>query len=113
MSPHLKAGLTAEAASQICMNQCKAQCCKGPLLLRLSDEEVSVLENLAENLEVDIVTTRAPHGGRWLRFSDHAGERCPFLDKTTSACRIYHNRPQRCREFPERPTPGCAISGCP
>jgi Fe-S-cluster containining protein len=111
MSPHLKAGLTAEAASQTCMNLCKAQCCKGPLVLRLSDEEVSILEDLAKNLGVDIVTTRAPQGGRWLRFSDHPGERCPFLDETTSACRVYDSRPLRCREFPERPTPGCAISG--
>jgi Fe-S-cluster containining protein len=111
MSPYIIAGLTPESASQICLNRCKAQCCKGPLILRLSDEEGSVLENLGKNLGVDIVTTRAPHGGRWLRFSDHAGERCPFLDDATSACRIYHDRPQRCREFPERPTPGCAISG--
>jgi Fe-S-cluster containining protein len=111
MPPYLKSGLTAEAASRVCMNECKAGCCQGPLVLRLSDEEVSLLEGLARSLGVEMVTARTPDGGGWLRFSDHAGERCPFLDDETFACRIYQHRPQRCRAFPERFTPGCAISG--
>ena len=34
----------------------------------------------------------------------------PMLDPETWACRIYEHRPRRCREFPERLTPGCQLS---
>ena len=106
-----KIGLTPEAASHICMNQCRAMCCRGPLILRLSGDEVSAFKRHADSLQVGLIVIQAPDGGGWVRFTDHDGERCPMLDDATSACRIYEDRPQRCRDFPERPTPGCAISG--
>ena len=111
MPPHLIPGLTVEAASHICMHQCRAMCCRGPLILRLTQQEVPAFKRHAAALSVALEITQAPDGGGWVRFSDHAGEHCPVLDDPTSACRIYVDRPQRCREFPERPTPGCAISG--
>ena len=106
-----RAGLTAEAASHICMVQCRAMCCRGSLILRLSGEEVPVFKGHASTLGVDLSITPASDGGGWVRFSDHADEHCPMLDDATSVCRIYKDRPQRCRDFPERLTPGCAISG--
>lgn len=111
MPPNLKPGLTAEAASRICMHQCRAQCCRGPLVLQLSREEVIEWQGFAEGLGVAATIRRASDGNGWVRFSEHEGEHCPFLDNATSACRIYAHRPQRCRDFPERATPGCAISG--
>ena len=33
-----------------------------------------------------------------------------MLDPDTWACRIYADRPGRCRDFPERLTPGCPLS---
>ena len=104
-------GLTAEAASHICMVQCRALCCRGPLILRLAQHEAADFERRAANLGVALFMTSAPDGGAWVRFADHVGDRCPMLDDATSACRIYRDRPQRCRDFPEKPTPGCAISG--
>ena len=111
MSPHLIAGLTAEAASHICMNQCKAMCCRGPLVLSLTEDEVSAFTEHADSLGVELVITRSSNGDGWVRFSDHLGEHCPMLDNATSGCRIYPDRPLRCRDFPEKLTPGCAISG--
>ena len=111
MSLHLISGLTTEDASRICMNQCKAMCCRGPFILRLTRDEASVFKERAAALGVDLVVTQARDGGGWVRFSDHAGEHCPMLDGVTSVCRIYKERPRRCRQFPERATPGCAISG--
>ena len=102
--------LTPEAASDICMNQCRAMCCRGPLILRLSGDESSRFEEQAMALGLTVKVDAAPGGGGWVKFAEHTGERCPMLDDTTSACRIYQDRPQRCRIFPERPTPGCAIS---
>ena len=109
--PHVIPGLTPEAASDICMNQCKAMCCRGSLILHLSVEEVPVFETQAAALGVAASVTRTPAGEGWVRFSEHEGERCPMLEDSTSRCRIYENRPQRCRDFPEALTPGCAISG--
>ena len=109
--PYLKANLTPGSASYICMKQCEAMCCRGPLILQLASDEVRVFRGFASALGVKLVISQAPDGGGWVRFSDHTGQRCPMLDDATSACRIYKDRPQRCRDFPQKPTPGCAISG--
>ena len=103
--------LTPETATDICMNQCRAMCCRGPLILRLSRDESSRFEEQAIALGLTVKVDAAPGGGGWVKFAEHTGERCPMLEDTTSACRIYQARPQRCRIYPESPTPGCAISG--
>lgn len=111
MSPFILPGLTPEDATKICMDQCEAMCCRGQLILELTAVEVSTFREEAKILGVEAQITQTPSGGGWVRFSDHDGERCPMLDGTTFACRAYDKRPQRCRDFPERLTPGCAISG--
>ncbi len=93
------------------MEQCRAGCCRGPLILRLAADEVAAFQASATALGVAAQVTPTSYGGGWVRFGDHAGQCCPMLDQATWACRIYEARPQRCRAFPERPTPGCAISG--
>ena len=40
MSSFLAPGLTPGEASEICMNQCRAMCCRGPLVLELAASEV-------------------------------------------------------------------------
>ena len=104
-------GLTPESASDICMNQCRAMCCRGPLILALNEAELFDFEQNASIMGVALRVTKSPDGGGWVKFSEHAGECCPMLDRATFGCRIYADRPQRCREFPEKPTVGCAISG--
>ena len=104
-------GLTPEAATNICMNQCRAMCCQGPLILRLIEDEPALFEEKAAAMGLMVKVDAAPSGGGWVKFAEHPGQRCPMLNDATSACRIYNDRPQRCRIFPERPTPGCAISG--
>jgi Fe-S-cluster containining protein len=111
MSLHLKAGLTPETASHICMNQCQAMCCRGPLILQLTGDEALAFMAQGTALGIDVRIVRAPDGDGWVRFTDHEGEHCPMLDTRTSRCLIYQDRPQRCRDFPERATPGCPISG--
>ena len=103
--------LTPAAASDICMNQCKGMCCRGPMVLRLIQDEIPSFQNQAVNIGVVVQISQTPEGGGWLRFLDHPGEHCPMLDDATSTCRIYQYRPKHCRDFPNRPTPGCAISG--
>ena len=109
--PYILASLTPEAASDICMNRCRAMCCRGSLILHLSAAEVATFEQQAAALGVAATVTRTQLGEGWVRFADHEGERCPMLEDSTSMCRIYEERPQRCRDFPETLTPGCAISG--
>ena len=111
MAPHLMPGLTPTAASDICIHQCGAMCCRGPSILRLSSEELKVFEEHARGWDIKLVASNNADGGTWLRFTDHPGDHCPMLDAATSRCRIYEDRPERCRHFPERLIPGCAISG--
>ena len=111
MPQEVRPGPAPGSDSDICMNRCRAMCCRGPWVLTLAREEVQVLRGYAGDFGVKLVVREAADGSGRVRFSDHAGDRCPMLDPRTFACRIYEERPQRCREFPERPTPGCAISG--
>jgi Fe-S-cluster containining protein len=111
MPLHLAVGLTPEAASQICMHQCRAQCCRGPLYLLLSAPEVRTFKARAVEIGVALKLREAADGTGSVVFLEHAGEHCPMLDDATSVCRIYEDRPERCREFPEKPRMGCAISG--
>ena len=103
--------LTPEAASRICMDECRAMCCRGPLILRLEPDEIAGFRQAAAELGATAAITPAADGGGSLLFLDHPGERCPMLDPNTWACRHYDRRPRVCREFPRRPEPGCAISG--
>ena len=105
------AGLAPAAISDICMIQCKAMCCRGPLVLTLTKDEVPGFRAHATELGVALRLGENPDGSGWVRFPQHNGSHCPMLDDVTSACRIYEDRPQRCRDFPEKPIPGCAISG--
>jgi Fe-S-cluster containining protein len=93
------------------MTECLAQCCRGPLYLRLSAPEVRTFKARAAALGIALELKEAADGSASLGFLEHPGERCPMLDDGTSACRIYDDRPRQCREFPRAPRPGCAISG--
>ena len=111
MSSFLAPGLDPQAASQICMNECRAMCCRGPLILELAASEVERFVAEGRRLQVPAKVSTTSDGQGWVKFADHPGEMCPMLDAATFACRIYESRPHRCREFPVRLTPGCAISG--
>ena len=103
--------VNAEDASSICMHRCRAMCCQGPLVLRLTKDEVGDFKERAVSLGLGPIHVQTSEdGGGLVRFPDHPGERCPMLDPGTWACRIYQHRPSRCRNFPERLTPGCPLS---
>jgi len=108
---HIAAGLTLEAASRICSHECRALCCRGPLYLRLTTAEVVVFKAHAAALGVELELAESADGSGTVSFLEHPGQHCPMLDDATSVCRIYEDRPQRCRTFPEKPRPECAISG--
>ena len=111
MPPFLREGLTPQRASEICMTQCRAMCCRGPLVLELTPEEAGDFRQRAARLDEEVDLYPLSSGGYGIRFTDYVGDCCPMLDQETFACRIYPNRPERCRKFPEQLVPGCAISG--
>ena len=86
--------LTPKEASRICMDQCRAMCCRGPLILRLEPDEVAVFHREAVHLGTTADISPAADGGGDLLFLDHPGECCPMLDQATFACRIYEQRPR-------------------
>ena len=77
-----------------------------PSILRLEPGEIAAFRDAAADLGVTPRISPAPDGGGNLLFLDHPGEHCPMLDDATSACRIYHRRPQCCRDFPRQPGTG-------
>jgi Fe-S-cluster containining protein len=111
MPSYLAPGLTPETASRICRLECRAQCCRGPLLLQLSGPEALAFRAHAAALGVALKLEESADGSSSVAFLEHEGGHCPMLDDATSTCRIYEDRPQRCRDFPDRPRRGCLISG--
>jgi len=107
---YLKPDLTLREANTVCMNLCRGQCCRGPLILHLGNNEISEFKKMSACLGKEVHIAVSHHGDGWVKFSEHTGEHCPMLDPDTSKCLIYNNRPNRCRIFPEKPTPGCPIS---
>ena len=107
---YLKPGLGLREANTICMEQCRGQCCRGALILRLGKNEVAEFKEMGAHLGIETNISVSRYGDAWVKFSDHIGDHCPMLDPETSRCLIYDNRPTRCQAFPEKPTPGCPIS---
>ena len=107
---YLKPGLRLREANTICMEQCRGQCCRGALILRLGKNEVAEFKEMGAYLGIETNISVSRYGDAWVKFSEHIGDHCPMLDPDTSQCLIYDNRPARCRTFPEKPTPGCPIS---
>ena len=107
---YLKPGLRLREANTICMEQCRGQCCRGALILRLEKKEVAEFKEMGAYLGIETNISVSRYGDAWVKFSEHIGDHCPMLDPDTSQCLIYDNRPARCRTFPEKPTPGCPIS---
>ncbi len=106
---YLKPGLTVEAASSICIERCGAQCCQGPLILKLSGEEKLIFQHKADHTRIPLKMTLLDKS--WLvKFQDHQGARCPMLDSESKKCLIYEDRPRQCRTFPSHPIEGCEIS---
>ncbi len=97
--------------SNICIGQCKAMCCRGPLILSLTNDEFVEFERYSGKLDLDIKPIQRDDGTIGIRFLDFAGGHCPMLNPYTSMCMIYQNRPKVCRDFPTKYTPGCLISG--
>ncbi len=106
---YLKHGLTVEGASSICIERCGAQCCQGPLVLCLSEEEKLIFKRKATQIGTSLNMTSS--GQSWIvKFENYLGHRCPMLDFETNKCLIYEDRPRQCRAFPSGPIKGCEIS---
>ena len=82
--------LTPEEASRICMDQCRAMCCRGPLILRLEPDEVAVFHREAVRLGTTADISPAADGGGNLLFLDHPGGVLP--DAGSSHLRVPHLR---------------------
>ena len=50
MASYILPGLTPQEATRICMDECRAMCCRGPLVLRLTKDEVQPFKAQAARL---------------------------------------------------------------
>ena len=88
----------------LCVEQCRAACCRAPGSLVLSEREAQRLA-----MRVPGALTLYHEGGNRhrLNFSDHGGQ-CPALNDD-STCRVYADRPVACHHYPSMPDPRCAV----
>ena len=97
--------LTPEEASRICMDQCRAMCCRGPLILRLEPDEVAAFHCEAVHLGTTADISPAAAGAiRWasprsssLRYRLAWGWSCSTPSNPSSAYRrlVRNNRALR------------------
>ncbi len=94
---------TRPATYELCVVECGGKCCSMDLVVHMTIEEATVLAKLAGgqiNMNYDKNRKKAPYG-----MSIKGG--CQFLKD--GACSIHEQRPSACRNFPHRPTEGCAV----
>ncbi len=119
-----KPGTWRPYRSSLCKS-CYATCCTMPLEIKLLDllrmglisvDEADLsskrdLQKVVKHLQKQgIVKTYRESTGLFLLESKPNGD-CLFLDSNIRSCKIYENRPQVCRSFPE--TMGLRPRFCP
>ena len=99
------------ASVEVCANQCGARCCRAPGSFSLDDDELARLAAHADRLGVRFTTFVDPHWPGHHR-ADHGvnGGACSFLDRDTNLCRVYDDRPDACRQFPQTYEPECRLT---
>lgn len=95
--------------TRVCRETCKARCCR-LTHVSLREMEVETLRRHAVERSLN-VALRRDQAGPYMRGEDQEGKTCPFLG-ADSACTVYVDRPNACRNFPDAPeTDGCYLSG--
>jgi Fe-S-cluster containining protein len=106
--------LKRKPTKAICVDECGAQCCRAPGHFSLDHLELDRLNRLGAQLGVAVRIfrrTSKPFVGNYvLDFSNNGGA-CPFLDRDSSLCRIYDERPRACRHYPTEPDDRCILWG--
>ena len=82
----------------LCADECGAKCCKNRLVLLTPGEAVRL-----SSLGSALITQGMD--GHWAMLAKPA---CVFLTPE-DRCRIYAERPEACRAFPQRPSAGCLV----
>ena len=82
----------------LCADECGAKCCKNRLVL-LTPGEATRLSSMGH------APITQGTNGRWAMLTIPT---CVFLT-TENLCRIYAERPEACRVFPQRPASGCLV----
>jgi Fe-S-cluster containining protein len=92
----------------LCVEQCRAACCRAPGSIELDGWELDSLRGSTPQTLIVYAELETPQVQRYrLNFSDHGGQ-CPML-ADDATCRIYVNRPACCHAFPSQPDPRCAV----
>ena len=88
----------------LCVERCRAACCRAPGSVVLSHHEANRMA-----LRSPTPLHLYDEGGNRLRlnFSDHDGH-CPMLE-ADARCRIYSDRPVACHRYPSQPELRCAV----
>ena len=71
---YLKPGLRLREANTICMEQCRGQCCRGALILRLGKNEVAEFKEMGAYLGIETNISVSRYGDAWVKFSEHIGD---------------------------------------
>lgn len=104
--------MTPEELGNVCSKQCKAKCCRAPMIMSLTEKETATLRTLARSLKVDVVINQVPGERRYtLEQRDQTDEKCPFLTKD-NLCAIHDQRPNSCLTWPGfEKQQNCLLSG--
>ena len=88
---------------ELCVDECKAYCCRAGLETTLDEHEVRRLNAKLNGMKLNVRFDKIIRRYRW-----SIGKPCIFLLKD-SRCSIHDERPDACRRFPTRPKSWCAV----
>lgn len=100
--------------------QCEAWCCRLPVEVRLPDllrlglasefEADEPLKGIAKRLMKAGIVAHFNHRDGVFTLVQHSSGDCVYLDRRTRRCTVYEQRPETCRQHPQKgPRPGyCA-----
>ena len=93
-------------------DDCMADCCKMTVEVKVADllkmgviddfEAGEPIKSLAKSLSKQNIIRRFSHRHETFTLAQHGNKDCIFLDQETRKCTVYENRPDTCRDNPEK-----------
>jgi len=88
--------------SQFCLKECVNSCCIGWKQIQMNKSQLKEIYGIPKNKPIPLMTTYfgIRNGEELYNVETDKQMRCKGYDTKTKLCKIQHNKPQECKNFP-------------